>query len=178
VLYKSKRAPVAVCLGTMHDYKGLDRIIEEWSLPLDLRIQGYCETQQLDNLNAKLADNPNKQRIRITVQRLSDGEFDEELCNSKYTLISHSLESAYVSGTIHHALSFGSIPIMYASDYREELISVGVPIVRYEHFEQDSREINCSLEQYFANYGRESVKRAWREILSPWLSSEIDSATD
>ncbi|MDX1472774.1 MAG: hypothetical protein R3309_01320 [Reinekea sp.] len=160
-----RRRRVAVMLGTMHEYKQIDIIVSEWNLDLPLKIIGRCGDQYFKKLNAIKASKTNGNLIQIENRELSDTEYDETLLQCKYVLISFSLQSAYVSGAIHHALSFGCIPIMYPSLYRNELIAQGLPILKVEEFAADIDDCSPKFESYFLKFGTASVANAWKQLV-------------
>jgi hypothetical protein len=161
----TSRRNVAVMLGKMQPYKQYERILDDWDADLSLEVIGPINNEYkliLDRCIEKRSREESS--ILLNNCRLSDNDYDNALLTSRYAVISYSLDSAYVSAAIHHALSFGCLPIMPKSDYRDELQSQGIPVLSLENLDLNARYSEEAYDSYFDCFGKKAVAQSWSEL--------------
>jgi hypothetical protein len=161
----ASRRNVAVMLGKMQPYKQYERILDDWNANLSLEVIGPIDKEYKLVLE-RCVEKKEREGSSILLKdyRLSDNDYDNALLTSRYAVISYSIDSAYVSAAIHHALSFGCIPIMPKSDYREELENQGIPILSLENLDLNARYSEEDFDIYFDCFGQKAVAESWSEL--------------
>lgn len=156
------RAAAAVVVGRMEPYKGIEQLIEGWSAPVPLHVVGPCEGDYRRVVEEAASGRPD---VELELRSLTDDAYDEVVLGHRFVLATASTRTAYVSGAVHHALSFGAVPLLADGAARAELESEGLPCLDPGMLSVEQPVLHGSFERYHDQHGLEAVTEAWRTVL-------------
>lgn len=160
-------------IGTISEYKGLDRMLEIWPEKLHLKILGYCKSSILE---AKIFEIIKRRKLKVTFENkfLSDNEVELNLKMAKVVILPHIEKSMIVSGMFYHAISNGCSILMRNGHFYDYVSTWFSNVQSFDNkdFEQKLETAISSFDStktiYLANSrcSKEVLKVCWSAIFN------------
>jgi len=171
-LNKTSRRQDFLFFGSIKPYKGLDELLENWPVDIELKILGHCKSIQYTKRLLKIID---ERSLHIIWENkfISTESLNESISNAKYVVLSHGDNAMIASGSFYHAISYGANIVCLPSKFGtlKSLQHPFVSEVGISELDSELRKLgyikpNAVLKEALEFYGESVVRAAWKRALT------------